>query len=161
MIETNYEQIENLCASSGMAIAASNLNIGREITYRDAPDRTIVIHFISADFPNVVRNTISAILELDNNWYFVYRYGSQSVSKFKSTENNAAIQLLLSEWPSVESEGNDIYLVGESGAIFISFDHHLIENGMPIYLSDINLAGKLLSLLNNLGAEFEAFSKHG
>ena len=161
MITSKYEVIKDLCAKSGLEIAQDNLNIGREITYKEGLERIVVIHFIETDFPEVVRNTLLVILSIEDGWYFLNRFGSVFVNKYGGNESKELAETLINSFKKVEKENDDLYLISESGSILLSYDHHLFDDGMAVYLKDIDKTEKLLIKLNRIGGEFEIFSKNG
>lgn len=161
MIESTYEQIEELCTNSGLEIAEKHIGIGREITYTNDPERTVVIHFTELEYPEIVSKTLSGILVIESKWILLNRYGSLSIAKYNSTNSEQLVDTLIKSWAKVGKEGDDLYLIGSSGTILLSYDHHIFNDGMAIYLSDIAKTEVLLIQLNKIGAEFEVFSKHG
>lgn len=160
MIEVSYEIIEKLCKKSALSIAGKELGIGREISYINSPIRTVVVRFIDSDYPNIVRKTLQSILSIEEEWFLINRYGLLSAKKYIVSSAAPLAETLIRNWSKVVQKGDDVYLIGASGTVLLSFDHHIIDDGMAIYLSDIQKTGNLLSKLNVLGSEFELFSKH-
>ena len=153
-------RISEICERAGIEIGDSKLGIGRELSYRDSPVRTIVIHFVESDFPDKVKESLAAILQLDTQWILFNRHGELRAKEFKNEIPNI-LEFLIESWPIVDREGDDIYLLAKSGKLFISFDHHIFADGMAVYLAETPLASALLTRLNELGAEIELFSTNG
>jgi hypothetical protein len=161
MSTPNQNEILEMCARAGIDISDSALNIGRELSYRGSPLRTVVIRFIESDFPNTVKESLAAILQLDTSWVLFCRYGELRAKEFVKSDIPQILEYLVERYPTVDREGDDIYLLAKSGKLYISFDHDLLGSGLPVSLADIPLAGMLLAQLNELGAEVELFSQNG
>jgi len=147
------------CGRAGITIADPALGIGRELTYRAGPARTIVVHFIESDFPGTVKTTLAGILQLEPEWILLSRYGAFQPRHFIDEEKGGVLDLLVERYPTVRTEGDDQYLVSKNGKVLVSYDHHLFENGLVICLADVPATGVLLSRLNEMAAEIELYSK--
>lgn len=156
----SYPDFIELCNQAGIKIADASMNIGRELSYRSAPDRIIVIHFIQSDFPETWKKTLYGILQLVSDWIFVNRHGEFKARNFSENELENLLELLIEIHPKVERECDDHYLVSRNGKIIISYNHHMMEEGMIIYLNDIQFTNSVLIKLNEMGSEIELISKH-
>src|SRR5436853_2555071 len=56
-----YTTLFRSCA--GIDIADSKLGIGRELSYRGSPGRTVVVHFVESDFPDKIKASLAGILQ--------------------------------------------------------------------------------------------------
>jgi hypothetical protein len=157
----NQSGLSEICNRAGINIADSKLGIGRELSYRDSPARTVVVRFVESDFPDKIKELLASILQLDTQWILLNRYGQLQAKEFTKNEVPSILDLLIESYPKVDREGDDLYLLAQSGKLFISYDHHIFEDGLAVYLAEIPLAGTLLTQLNQLGAEIEFFSKNG
>lgn len=158
MSDISTEQLNKFLAKAGIAVAGSELDIGHELSFRNGPTRTIVIHFAESDFPVHFKKTMETILSVEPRWFLVPRESVYMASFFKNGELSLLIDRLISHLPSLTNVGEDLYLVGESGSIIVFYDHHFKEDGLEIDFSDIEKAGFLLSQLNELGSEVELLS---
>jgi hypothetical protein len=159
MSEINQEQLRKILAEAGISIAGSELDTGNELSYRNDPERIIVVYFDEPDSPDELSKTLAQILSVESCWILFPREGSGSVSVYEQQETPDLIKRLIAHLPKMQHVGEDLYLIGKSGKVFISFDHHLPEEGLGIFLSDVEMAGALLSVLNEIGAELELFAK--
>ena len=157
----SQSDISEICDRAGIHIADSKLGIGRELSYRGSPGRTVVVHFVESDFPDKIKASLAGILQLEPQWILLNRYGQLQAKEFTINEVLSTIEFLIESYPKVDREGDDLYLLAKSGRLFISYDHHIFEDGMAVYVAEIPLAGILLTLLNELGAEIELFLKNG
>ncbi|HYA38668.1 MAG TPA: hypothetical protein VEI74_10425 [Candidatus Methylomirabilis sp.] len=161
MSALSQSDISEICDPARIEIADSKLGIGRELSYRDSPARTVVVYFVESDFPDKVKELLAAIPQLETKWILFNRRGELRSKEFTKNEIPSILEFLIESYPTVEREGDDIYLLAKSGKLFISFDHHLFENGMAVNLAEIPLTGTLLTRLNERGAEIELFGKNG
>ena len=159
MSEISQEQLRKILAEAGVSIAGSELDTGNELSYQEDPARVIVVYFDESDIPEELSRTLEQILSVESCWILVPREGSDSASIFEKQDIQSLVKRLISHIPKMNHVGEDLYLIGKSGNIFISFDHHLSEEGLGIFLSDIGTTGALLSILNEIGAELELFAK--
>jgi hypothetical protein len=157
----NQSEFAEICNRAGIVIADPSLGIGSELTYRDDPARTIVIHFLESDFPETWKITMDGILKLEPRWILVNRHGVFRARQFSENEVDSLIDLMVESCPKIRHEGDDQYLVGKEGKILISYDHHMFDNGLVLYTNDVQATSVILVRLNELGAEIELFSKNG
>lgn len=160
------------CAKSKIEIADSNLNIGQYLSFKDSPWRTLVVYAIRNDIPTYLQELFLTILETESSWLLCPRYryhgglnhhGNQyhdEILSFDCSELNSLRDILVDYWEARNfCYGDDLYIISESGDILISYDHHLEDTGLIIFLNDIEKTGKLLVVLNTLGAEIQLYSK--
>ena len=159
MTEIKEEQLRKILAEAGISIAGSELDTGNELSYKENPARIIIVYFDESDIPGGLGKTLEQILSVESCWILVPREGSEKASVFEKQDIQSLVKQLIDHLPKMNNVGEDLYLIGKSGNVFISLDHHLSEEGMGIFLSDVEKAGDILSILNKCGAEFELFSK--
>jgi hypothetical protein len=160
-MEISNEQLKQFLSKSGVYVSDEALSIGREFTYSSALKRTVVVLFVDSYFPATVRATLTAVCEIADEWVWVDRFGEDTGIKYSTNERPDLINKLVETWPQLHCIQDDISLVSGDGKALLLFNHHILENGMPIFFSDIEKAGLLLSRLNEIGAEFEFYSKGG
>jgi hypothetical protein len=157
----NQSEFAEICHRAGIVTADPSLGIGRELTYRDDPAHTIVIHFLESDFPETRKVTMGSILKIEPQWILVNRHGVFRARQFSVNEVDSLIDLMVESYPKISREGDDQYLVGKEGKILISYGHHMFDNGLALYTNDVQVTSLILVRLNELGAEIELFSKNG
>jgi hypothetical protein len=160
-MEISNEQLKQFLSKSGVHVSDEVLSIGRELTYSNALKRTVVVLFVDSDFPAIVRATLAAVCEIRDEWVWVNRFGEGTGIKYSINKRPDLINKLVDTWPQLHCIQDDIFLVSGDGKALLSFNHHILDNGMPIFFSNIEKAGLLLSRLNAIGAEFEVYSKIG
>ena len=158
MPEINEEQLRKILAEAGISIAGSELDTENELSYKENPARIIVVYFDESDIPGGLAKTLEQILSVESCWVLVPREGSDKASVFEKQDIQSLVKHLIAQLPKMNNVGEDLYIIGKSGNVFISFDHHLLEEGLGIFLSDIGTAGTLLGVLNEIGAELELFA---
>lgn len=164
-------QFKVFCNQSGICIADPKLNIGMELTYCNNPLRTIVVHIIEADIPEHLIEVLRLLFTQDTSWLVVARFGfnaewgipfsaneKATAISFEALEAEKLPALLSNHMPRLRSLRDDLYVLGHSGNIILTFDHH-IDEGMEISINDIDVAARILVGLNSAAAEVELFSK--
>lgn len=160
------------CAKSKIEIAGSHLSIGNELSFQGSPWRTVVVYFAKSDFPAYFSELFLTVLKIESSWIFFPRYSYYDGFKIHGNQyHDEALSFDRSELESFRDilvdyreadnyyKGCDLYVISESGDILITYDHHLEDTGLRIFLNDIEKTGKLLVALNALGAEVELYSK--
>ena len=148
-----------ICSRAGIAIPDPSLGIGLQLTYRDDPGRTIVVHFRESDFPETWKMTLGAVLQLKPPWLLVSRFGPIDPRRFGEVELGSLLDILVELQAQVSNQSDDQYLVSKDGQVIISYDHHMFEDGLAIFTNDVTLTSAMLCRLNEVGAEIELFSK--
>ena len=108
-----------------IAVADPSL-IGRELTYREGPTRPIVVHFVEFDFPDTVKDTLVGVLRFDDQWILLNRHGMFKSAEFTKHEVMSIVDMLIETYPKVNREGGKQYLLGKSGNVLVSDDHHKV-----------------------------------
>lgn len=158
------QEFSELCKKHGIQIDPS-LCIGFSV----GPLRTIVIHFARADFSEHFKKILSVVCSLDNAWVlapppglrpdqrFPFADDKPEAILFEQTEIAILSDLLASHLEKMLRESDDLYLIGGKGTIIASYDHHIFNEGLTLFINDIETAGQLLLKLNTVGAELEVY----
>ena len=154
-------EIAEVCSRSGILVGQEGSPVGRELTYHSDPERIIVVHFRESDWPKLVENVLEGILEAEPEWILFHRHGVLDAKRCSSATASETAKKMVEEFDAVESEFGDSYLLAVSGRTFLAFDHHIMNQGMPMYFSSVALAGQVLLQLNALGNEIEVYTKNG
>ncbi len=162
-----------LLARAGLEVADSRLRIGKQLTYVVHVPRMIVLHLGERDTDTYIRDAVSRVLELGREWLLAPRYGSASdlgllgdstpaaAISFGPEERSQLAHYLRTRPMSFDSPARDLYVLSGDGNILVTWDHHTADEGLKIELRSIIDAGRLLVLLNELGAELELFYHDG
>ena len=110
------------------------------------------------DFPFYTRFSNVRKISYVIGWFLVPRESTFAASTFKKRELSLLIDQLISHLPHLTNIGEDLYIIGESGKVLVSYDHHFKDEGLGIDFSSIEKAGLLLGLLNELGSELDLIS---
>jgi len=106
--------------------------------------------------------TLGALISLESSWTIVPRYQEGAVAEYDTSELPALISRCVAHLPwAAPDKSDDLYLIGKSGTALIAYDHHGLDDGMPIFLLNTESAEDFLTVLNQRGAEFELFSRDG
>src|SRR5262245_32200420 len=169
MRSITVEQLDQLLSQAAIRIAATNIGIGRELTYRDGPRRTLVVHLAKAEPLEYVRSVMLRILDLSEEWLLLTRYGAASdLGLLPASRNAAAISFARTERPelveflcarpiNVGSVAADLYVLASSGDTLVTWDHHTAAEGLEVKLKSVADTTRLLTSLDELGVELELF----
>lgn len=116
--------------------------------------------------PAFVAEILSLVLQLDTSWLLLPRFGDASELGFAEVGEGArAIAFdvpdypfladYLSTYPHARAVYSDLWLVGGTGNVLFSWDHHAAPDGLDVSLRLVADASRLLVSLNELGAEIE------
>lgn len=153
----------------GQIERTARAGVGRELRYRDNPHRLIVIHLADTDSVSYCIDVMSRILDLDEEWVLVTRYGSVADLglrdgvedakglSFPSAERNQLATYLCSRSIDLASVSADLYVLSSTGQVMVTWDHHSADEGIQVGLQSVEDAGRLLTMLNQLGVELELF----
>ena len=154
---------------AGIRAADPERGIGRELIYRDPARRTVVVYVGENISRQHVSRIVSVLLSSQDAWLLIPRYGSVSSLGFPSippaadallfgaAERDDLSAYLCTRDMDLRSASCDLYLVGASGTVLVTWDHHTSDEGLEINLRDVDEAGSLLAKLNTIGAELELF----
>ena len=162
-------ELQTVLAQGGLRRADPGDGVGRVLTFVDAPQRQIVVHFGPRDFERYVRDVTDRVLSLAEVWLLVPRRGAVSrlgligaheeaeAIRFGREERSTLAKFLCTRPVEVESTSADLYAISDSGTILITWDHHTAEDGLSIEMRRVADSTTLLRVLNELGAELELF----
>jgi hypothetical protein len=161
--------LRELLARAHLHPANPSAGIGRELSYRPAARRTIVIHLAETDPLEYRVELMSRVLEIDDGWVLVTRYGTigglglmagvddaEGLS-FAAGERHTLGTYLCTRPTDLASISADLYVLGNRGDTLLTWDHHSADEGISVDLQSVTDAGRLLVSLNELGAELELF----
>ena len=169
----NQAEVQEFFAKVGITAADPHLNIGRQLTYRTSPRRIIVIHFGPADSLDYIARVVSTVLSSQDSWLLIPRYGPTSklalstafpkaeALSFDVADRGQLCNYLCTRDMNIGSVSSDLYVVSGDGNVIITWDHHTQAEGLRIDLCDVRESSKLLTEMNNMGAEMEVFYSDG
>ena len=143
--------------------------IGQQLSYRSNARRTIVIILAETDPLEYCVDVVSRVLESDDEWLLIPRYGSvreldlmgepgnAKALSFTAAEKHALATYLCTRSTDLGSISADLYILGHRGDILITWDHHSADEGISIELQSVSDASRLLVSLNHFGVELELF----
>jgi hypothetical protein len=167
------EELHALLAKAGIEMASPASRIGAQLSYRPYARRTVVVQFGEHDTPEYVSQTLLTVLSVEVAWLLTARYGSVAeLGSLESPDNIAALRfdaaerevlerLLRPEPPHTRTIVRDLYIVGASGQALVTWDHHTFQDGLSIEFSDVPASSRLLTSLNEFGAELEVYCADG
>src|ERR1700687_5719959 len=86
------EEVQEIFSCSSIEVADSSLGIGRQLTYVNPPLRTVVFQTVKSDQLEYISGAIALILEIEEEWLLIARYGSaSSLQLIEAKEDFAAI----------------------------------------------------------------------
>ena len=162
-------RLRQLFTRAHIEAADVTAGIGQELRYRDNPRRVIVIHLAETDSLEYRIELVSRVLEMDEEWVLITRYGSigdlgllpgvddAAGLSFEAVERQALATYLCSRSTHLAAISADLYVLGSSGNALVTWDHHSADEGITVDLQSVSDAGRLLVSLNELGAELELF----
>ena len=167
------EQVDQVLLESGIRVATPTGGIGRELTYRRYPRRIVVVHFADDEALEYLLGVMSRVLELDEEWLLLTRYGSVSdldlvspgfnlgAIAFAEAERSQLAEYLCMRPKNVGSISADLYALGRGGRTLVTWDHHTAEEGLGVKLQSVADTTRLLVSLNEFGAELELLYSDG
>jgi len=167
------EELRSFLAKAGIEMATPSSNIGAQLSYRPGARRTIVVQFAETDNWEYVSEVLSAVLSIEDTWVLIARYGSvvqlglannaegAAAVRFNGDENSTFVTFLRPDLKNPRTITRDLYAIGASGEILVTWDHHTFQDGLSVEFSDIARSSRLLTGLNALGAELEVYYADG
>ena len=162
-------QLQALLARVNIVPPERRPGTGRELRHAQPARRTLVIHFGEADPPEYISGVLSIVLSSHDSWLLVPRHGPASklgipmtvpeaeALAFGLAERNELCSYLCQRDMSLGSVSSDLYALSADGNIILTWDHHTADEGLCVALRDVKTASKLLSELNDFGAELEVY----
>lgn len=167
MRSLTIEQVDQVLGEAGIRVASPSVGIGRELTYLQYPRRIVIVHFGEDEAQEYLLTVTSRILELDEEWLLLTRYGTAgdldlgtggldvAAIGFGSDERSLLAEYLCTRPTDVGSISADLYVLAGRGGILVTWDHHSAEDGLTIELQSVSDTSRLLISLNEFGAELE------
>jgi hypothetical protein len=127
-----------------------------------------LVYFGESNNQAYVSSVISIILEVEEEWFLIPRYGTASdlhiiesgevaAILFRPPDRQKLIGYLCTRSMDIEGFSADLYVLSTSGNVLVTWDHHTASEGLTIQLCKVSQATQLLVALNELGAELEVF----
>jgi hypothetical protein len=168
MKPVSTEQLEAFLSNAGIAIADPSLRIGKELSYAEPPLRTVLVHFGESDTKVYGSAVVSIILEVEDEWFLIPRYGTASdlaliesgrfaAILFRPPDRERLVEYLCTRPMDIGGFSADLYVLSTSGNVLLTWDHHTASEGLAIQLCKVGQATQLLVALNELGAELEVY----
>lgn len=160
---------KQICDDNGIVIPDGKLGIGKDIHFDRGPLRTLVIYFGKEDYPDYLCNILTIIMDLDDSWLLIPRFFIPTVFKINDQYNRYSsfsfekqeFELLIDTLAKYRSDlcciSDDIYLLSHCGKIILKYDHHFQNDGLAVFINDIEISNKLLLSLNKIDTELELF----
>ena len=161
--------LNQVLSRAGIQVAAAASNIGRHLTYREDPRRTVVIHLAEAETPEYLQELMSRVLGVGDEWLLLSRYASVSelgllpagldmaAIAFAQSEQPRLVEYLCTRPTTADSASADLYVLSGGGDVLVTWDHHTAVDGIDVQLRSVADATRLLVTLNELGAELEVY----
>ncbi|MBZ0165244.1 MAG: hypothetical protein K8I00_00455 [Candidatus Omnitrophica bacterium] len=155
----SLNDFQKICENTGISMADGTSMVGRKLHFGTATLRTVVVTITDSDTFGHLRDVFSLVVRIDKGGYVVNRFGGFEGIVITETECMEELDKLISRWPTISRESDDMYIVSKTAAIIVLFDHHMLMDGLPIFVASIDKASQLIAGLNDLGAEFQVYSK--
>jgi hypothetical protein len=167
MEAVNQRGVNEFLARIGIAVSDPQLKVGRELTFRTSPARTLVIHFGPVVGQDHMTRVISVVLSSQDSWVLIPRYGPASkislsaafpeadAFMFNPADRDRLRDYLCMRNMNIGSVSTDLYVVSSNGKAMITWAHHAEDEGVRIDLCDVTASSTLLSELNDVGVEME------
>lgn len=152
------EELSIFLARAAIKSADPMLGIGRELAYREQPARTLVVYPGATARDAARRATLRALVSIEERWLWIPRYGHGAIA-FEAGVRADLVDQLTSHLADLIDIGDDIYLAGGSGDTLICFGHRMFEEGLGVYLRNVEKTGRLLTLLNERAIGVELFCR--
>jgi hypothetical protein len=171
MEPVDQESLQEFLAKANMAVADPARHIGRQLAFARPPARTVVVHL--GDAADHVAKVLSIVLSSDGAWFLIPRYGTAAqlglveakaevaAVSFAPSERTFLARYLCERPMDLGSTSADLYALGASGSVLVTWDHHTADEGLTVELCRVDDSNRLLVSLNELGAEMEVYCSPG
>ncbi len=162
-------QFEAFLSRAEIAVADPIHRIGRQLSYKRPPLRTIIVHFGESDIPDYVSAVVRTVLETEKDYFLTPRYGKASdlgliedaieftAILFAERDRPRLVEYLCTRPMAIGRVSTDLYVLSATGNVLLTWDHHTASEGLTIELCKVGQASQLLVALNELGAELEVY----
>src|SRR5262245_28181566 len=139
-------QLDNFFATTAISVAKQKVGVGRELSFRPSPRRTVVIHLGTSDPTTYVSCIVSIVLASQASWLLLPRHGrapqlgipevdpETEALVFDAAERDQLCSYLCQRDQSLGSVSSDIYAVSCNGNVIVTWDHHTADEGLNIDL---------------------------
>jgi len=131
---------------------------GGDLRFKEEPKRKLVIRFRDSDFPVGFSRKLGVLLSVQEGWYLVPQIAAFPIPLYDAEKLANLKHHLVQEMESLLYEDNDLFVVGASGEVIVHYDHLFMDDGLHVYLQNLELADTLLTLLKESGANVESIS---
>src|ERR1041384_2696126 len=143
-----------LLATAGVNAADPALGIGRELAFARPPTRTVIGHV--GEGSHYRAKAVSIRPSCDGSWCLIPRYGSAgTLALVETTADIAGVSFAPSEHSILErylcersvhpgATSADLYCLGASGHVLVTWDHHTADEGLTVQLRRVADANRLL-----------------
>jgi hypothetical protein len=167
----DQEVLRAVLAKAELNIADPRHHVGNELSFAQPPARTLVIYV--GKRAERVAEIVLAILSLEDTWLLIPRYGDASHLGFGAMEaGTGALSFAPSEYGllgrylrerpmDLGAVSADLYVLGSSGNVLATWDHHTDDEGLSVQLRRVDDSNRLLLSLNGVGAEMQVICAPG
>lgn len=134
------------------------LCIGPAVSFKNGAVSKLVIYFTDHDFPVGFSRKLGVLLSGQKGWYLFPRKCFFPLAFYETNEISNLKHHLVQEWCKLLDDDHDLYVLGESGEVIISYGHLFMDEGLKVYIQNPELADTLLALLVESGANAELIS---
>jgi hypothetical protein len=158
--------LNELLQRAGLNMADDpDLGVGREMSFAQPAVRTLLVHL--GDRAEHVEKILLTILAMEERWLLINRHGSvaqlgiaanaerAAALCFCSTEHDFLARYLCERAMDIGAASVDVYSLGASGNVLLTWDHHTADDGLSVQLRRIEDSNHLLVSLNEIGTEME------
>ncbi|QPJ61919.1 MAG: hypothetical protein G3M70_08545 [Candidatus Nitronauta litoralis] len=158
MKSIDQKQWQEFVDKSGMVMPGKGPFIGPALSFKDPATRKMVIHFTDRDFPVGFSRKLGVLLSGQEAWYLFPRKCFFPIELYETNEISNLKHHLVQEWCKLLDDEHDLYVVGASGDVIISYGHLFMDEGLKVFIQNPELAETLLALLIDSGANAELIS---
>jgi hypothetical protein len=132
----SFEEVDRILSGAGIEVASPSLSIGRQLNFRTNPRRTVVVRFAEDESLEYLRAVTSRVLELDQKWVLLTRYGSAADLKlypsklplggiaFDASEQRDLSEYLCTRTANAGTIEADLYVLSRKGSALVTWDHY-------------------------------------
>ena len=169
MTPISVEEFSAFLRQHSISRASHEIGIGSQLTSDRHHRRIVTIHFAENEPRDYVTRILNTLFNLEPSWIIFPRYGSvQSFAAYPLLNSSVAatfsandLKGIVEHMVSIQETNkvieHDPYFLGSSGEIIATWDHHVFSDGFSVMFSDIAKSTLFISLLNEIGAEFEMY----
>lgn len=134
------------------------LSVGPALSFKEGPTQKLVVHFTDRDFPVGFSRKLGVLLSVQEGWYLFPQIAAFPIPLYEAEKLANLKHHLVQEMESLLYDGNDLFVVGVSGEVIVHYNHLFMDDGLHVYLQNVELADTILTLLKDSGAKVELIS---